>query len=255
MSELDVDGAGGVPALDPAKTFIVSAWGKKGSGKSFFNSSLYQGWPWDKLAIDVNGNADVGPDAEKISLPLPKKFPDASLRMGERRRPRNLHFVADPGSDTYRDDLDRAVRLALLPQAKRTLLWAGEVGELMPNGRPGPHMARSLMQSRHYNVSCLFDGPRPVWVDPQVLLQSDLVVVFELPNPADRKRIAETIGWEPREFEREYHETQDRGDFWHLIYDARGRRLYRCPPVPRDTEPPRVHVESERADRPKALTA
>lgn len=232
MSGVDVDGAGGLPAFDASKPMIICVFGKKGSGKSVFNRRVYQSWPFDKIAIDVNGNAEPGDDAEKLTLPLPKQWPAGAVKIGERPRPRNLHFVADPGSPTYRDDLDRAVGVALLPQARRTLVWAGEVGELMPNGRPGPYMNRLLMQNRHYNCSALFDGPRPVYVSPMVLLQANYVVVYDLPNPSDRKRLAETIGWKPAAFDRECEETFGRGEFWFLMYDAQAKRLYRCPPLP-----------------------
>jgi hypothetical protein len=83
---------------------------------------------------------------------------------GERRKRRNLHYVADPGSATYYDDLDRAVQMALLPKDHRVMLWAGEAGELMPNGRAQSAMRRLLQQNRHYQTA-LFDTPRPVWLD------------------------------------------------------------------------------------------
>jgi hypothetical protein len=91
--------------------------------------------------------------------------------------------------------------MALFPKDHPVLLWAGEAGELMQRPSAGPHMRRLLQQNRHYRVTALFDAPRPVWLDPQVLLQSNLVAVFELPNPADRKRIAETVGIDPAKFD------------------------------------------------------
>ena len=46
-----------LPTFDPMKPMIVSAWGRKGSGKSTFNRRLFRSYPFDKLAIDVNGDA------------------------------------------------------------------------------------------------------------------------------------------------------------------------------------------------------
>jgi hypothetical protein len=218
--------------LDHTKPMVISAFGRKGSGKSHFNGLIYQSWPGDKLAIDVNGNAYVGPDAERVPLPLPSRWPEQTPPLGERRRPRNLHFRAHPGSDTYRDDLDRAVGMALLPQDHQVLVWAGEVGELTPHSKSGPHMRTLLMQNRHYRVTALFDGPRPMNVDPLVVAQSNLIAVYDLPNPADRKRIADAFGCAPREFDDVCRETWRQGPHWFVLCDADAHRLWACPPLP-----------------------
>lgn len=219
--------------LDPTKPMIVSAWGAKGSGKSVLNRWIYTGYPGDKIAIDVNGHAAPGEDAEKITEPA-KHWPADVGIPGERKRHRNLHYVADPGSATYADDLDRAVGMALFPKDHRCLVWAGEVGEMMPNGKPGPHMRRLLQQNRHYRITGLFDGPRPVWVDPLILMQSDFVAVYRLPQASDRKRIAEVIGYPAAQFDRECHETFRRGKYWFLLWHTEANKLYRCPPLPID---------------------
>jgi hypothetical protein len=220
--------------LDHSRPLIISAFGKKGKGKSAFNREIYRSYPGDKLAIDVNGHADPGEDAERITEPL-KAWPRPDGMPGERRRRRNLHYVADPGSPTYRDDLDRAVGMALFPKDHPVLLWAGEAGELMHRGSAGPHLSRLLQQSRHYRTTALFDAPRPVWLDPQVLLQSNLVAVFELPNPADRKRIAETVGIDPAKFNEICFRTWDKGDYHFVLIDTdapRGKQLWSCAPLP-----------------------
>lgn len=217
---------------------IISAWGKKGAGKSYFNRRIYRSYPGDKIALDVNGNADPGPDAEKVPLPLPTKWPEPARVIGEPRRPRNLHFHANPASPTYRDDLDRAVALALFPQTHRCMLWAGEVGELTPHTNSGPHMRTVLMQNRHFNVDCLFDGPRPADVDKLVLGQSDLIAVFFLPDEDDRKRIAKQCGIPVRDFERECREVWRRGKHHFLLWHTDSETLFRCPPLPDDLADP-----------------
>jgi hypothetical protein len=55
--------------LDHTRPLFICAFGKKGSGKSAFNREIYRSWPYDKLAIDVNGHAEPGEDAEKITEP------------------------------------------------------------------------------------------------------------------------------------------------------------------------------------------
>jgi len=220
--------------LDHSRPLVITAFGKKGSGKSALNREIYHSWPHDKLAIDVNGHAEPGEDAEKITEPA-KQWPGLSPMPGERRKRRNLHYVADPGSDTYHEDLDRAVQMALLPKDHKVLLWAGEAGELMPNGRCGSAMRRLLMQNRHYRVSALFDAPRPVWLDRQVLLQSNLIACFELPDPDDRKRIAKVTGHDPRKFEEFLFSCWNKGPHWFGLVDTdapRGKQLWRCAPLP-----------------------
>jgi hypothetical protein len=238
----DVDGNGFPDELDAAlndgRPKILSAWGRKGSGKSVFNRRLYHSWVGDKLAIDVNGHAEPGPDAERIGREaLGKKWPAPAVALGESRRPRNLWFRADPGSATYVDDLDRAVGMALFPQDQPTMLWAGECGELMPNGRTGPHMRRLLQQNRHHKVTAIFDGPRPMYVNPLVLAQSDFVAIYHLPNPNDRKRVAESIGYPAGRFDAECETTWRKGPYWFLLWHAEAHKLYRMAPLPVDAEP------------------
>ena len=222
------------PVFDPMRPAVVSAWGRKGSGKSYFNRRLFRGWPFDKLCVDVNGDADPGDDVEPVRE-LARRFPDRRAGVADARGPRyqSLVYRADPGSPTYDDDLDRAVGMVMQPQDRRTLIWCGEVGEFMPTAtKTRPHMRRLLMQNRHYQTTVLFDGPRPVNVNPLVLAQSDYVAVFHLPNPDDRERIAKTIGYPAERFNAECNQTFRRGEHWFLLWDARAHELYRCPPLP-----------------------
>jgi hypothetical protein len=213
--------------LDPSRNFIVSAFGRKGSGKTTFNRELFRDFPLAKLCIDVNGEADPGTDSQRITV-LERSMP----RRVEGKPAPNLHYVADPGSDTYRDDLDRAVGMAMYPTDDPSLVWCGEVGELCTGNRTGPHLRRLLMQSRHYRTSGLFDGPRPVDIDRLVIAQADVVAIFDLPDPDDRDRVAKVIGFPPRLFTEECDETFRRGEFWHLLWVSKAKRLYRCPPLP-----------------------
>ena len=214
-----------------------------------FNRRLYHSWAGDKLCIDVNGHAEPGEDAERIGRDdLRGRWPDPAPALGERRRPRNLWFRADPGSATYVDDLDRAVGMALFPQDRPVMLWAGECGELMPNGRTGPHMRRLLQQNRHHRVTALFDGPRPIHVNPLVLAQSDFVAVYHLPNPNDRRRVAESIGYPARRFDVECEQTWRRGP---VLVPAVARRGAQAVP---DGAAARRRAD-RRADRGPRMTA
>ncbi|HRC64983.1 MAG TPA: hypothetical protein PLB86_07310 [Dermatophilaceae bacterium] len=227
MTDDVAEGSGWPARLDPQRNWIVSAFGRKGSGKTTFNRELYRDYPYAKLCIDVNGEADPGPDAKRIRE-IDQKMPGPD-RDG---KPANLHWVADPGSSTYAVDLDRAIGMAMYPSAVQVLVWAGEVGEFTTGNRTGPHLRRLLMQSRHYRTSALFDGPRPIDIDKLVIAQSDIVAVFDLPDPDDRVRVAKVIGYPPARFAIECDETFRRGDYWFLLWVTATKRLYRCPPLP-----------------------
>lgn len=226
-----------LPVFDPSRHYLFSSWGRKHAGKSTFNRRLFRSYPFDKIAIDVNGDADPGP-AEVIKTPLPAKFPPpsgAGLPGAPRPRHRSLYWRADPGSATYYDDLDRAVGMALFPQDNPTMVWCGEVAEFMPSAmKTAPNMRRLLNQNRHYKASALFDGPRPVHVNPLVLAQSDVIAIYHMPNPDDRERVAKTMGYPADRFNLECAKTWRRGPYWYLLWVSEEQALYRCPPLPED---------------------
>lgn len=235
MSEQATDASRrGLFDLDPSRNWIVSAFGRKGGGKTTLNRRLYRAYPGPKLCIDVNGEAEPGEDAERIRE-LDLRMPEPREEHG-RKIPPNLHYVADPGSATYRDDLDRALGMALYPRESPALVWAGEVGEFTTGNRTGPHLRRLLMQSRHYRTSALFDGPRPMDIDKLVIAQADLVAVYDLPDPDDRDRVAKVIGFPPRQFAAECDATFSKGPYWFLLWHTADKRLYRCPPLPIEKE-------------------
>jgi hypothetical protein len=78
----------------------------------------------------------------------------------------------------------------------------------------------------------LFDAPRPMNVDPLVLAQSDLVAIFRLPNPDDRKRVADSIGFDPKRFDEECRRCWGRGAHWFLLWQVETETLWHVPPLP-----------------------
>lgn len=218
------------PQIDVDANQIVVCVGRKGSGKSAAARMLYGHWPGaDRVVIDVNGDADPGPDAKRISGDPPAKLPER-----EHGQPVNLWYVADPMRATYRDDLDRAVRLALFPRDRRTVLWVDEIGEVTQVNKTPPHLRTLLQQSRHFNASAILCGPRPVNIDSLCIAQADRVLIFDLPNPNDRARVADVIGWPPGAFDDACRQVRREGRFWFLMYVAAEHELYLCPPLPKD---------------------
>jgi hypothetical protein len=208
----------------------------KKSGKSHLNGLIYQSWPGDKLASTSTAtptSARTPSGSPRPGRAAAASWPKADRVPGERRKPQNLHYVAEPVlGDLPRRPGPRG-RHGLFPQDHRVLLWAGEVGELTPNSKSAPHMRQALMQNRHYNVFGLFDAPRPMNVDPLVLAQSDLVAIFRLPNPDDRKRVADSIGFEPKRFDEECRRCWARGEHWFLLWQVETETLWHVPPLPK----------------------
>lgn len=227
---VDVEQGAVWPPLDTSQNQIVLAVGKKGFGKSDAVRVLHGWWPdVDKLTIDVNGDADPGADAQKLTDPLPSKMPERT----DKDRPLNLHYIANPKSATYRDDLDRAVGLALFPKERRTLLWIDEIGEVTQTNKTPPNLRLLLQQSRHYHASALMCGPRPVMIDRLCVAQADRILMFFTPLKDDREYIADHAGIDRRLLEAAHDEVRRRGKFWHLMYIAdEPEELYLCPPMP-----------------------
>lgn len=202
--------------LDVARGLLITCTGKKRSGKSVMATLLFRSYPYDRVVIDVAG--DDGPMGEGIHEitgtvdDLPTKWPE---ELREDGKPMTLRYVPDTGSPTYREDMDAVIGMALHHQ--HCCLLVHEVGLLAPANRTPPHTRRLLNANRHYHVNAIFCTPRPQTIDPLILQQSDLIYVFETQNPNDRKRIAETIGWHPGDFDQA---VNDLGPHEYLRFDS-----------------------------------
>lgn len=242
--------------LNPHAAAIVAIFGRKGSGKSVLACAFGRVWPYDMVVIDVAG--DDGPDPRPRERPgthdvhvirgtvdeLPKRWPE-HLRTG--KRPMILRYVPDAGSPTELEDMDAMTGLAYAHSSKDrpAMLLVHEIGRVAPAGRTPPHMRRVLNHSRHQGLTLVACGPRTLTVDPLIISQADLVYVFELHQPGDRRRIAENIGWDPSDFDASVH---DLGRFEHLRHDAREPK----PEHPDDEDWRLIHLEPLPEDEVKA---
>lgn len=229
------------PLIDPDKGSHIFICGRKGQGKSVLARQLFDSFPYDKLVIDPTGDvrADLlreGVQVQELSDPLPVRLP-ASVE-GE---PRAFVYVPDPGAVDYLDNIDRAIGLAL--HNRKTLLWIDEVGEVTRAGKTPPNFRRALHHGRHRQLTLILAGPRPKDVDPLCVSQADHAFVFHLPNPADRARVAENIGWPPKELDRAVH---DLGDHEFLWWCTKTQELTHLPALPL----PSPSSEPEKADNP-----
>lgn len=231
--------------LDPSQGHIVTCIGKKRSGKSVMGLLHFWGYPYDRVVIDVAADdGPVGGDIHELTgttEDLSRRWPEHLRREQE---PMTLRFVPDPGSPTYIEDMDAVVGL-VMQHGQRTGhcgLLVHEMGVLAASNRVPPHTRRLLRHNRHNGVTVIGCMPRPITADPLVLAQSDVVYVFELPNPADRRRVAETIGWDPGDLDAAVHGL---GSHEYLRFDANedrpesdeapDMRLIHAPALPEDT--------------------
>lgn len=216
------------PLLDPTKNSILAFFGRKGSGKSQAAREHFRDWPGvDRVIIDINGDADPGDDLQAtvlrgklVQLP-PRRDPAV---------PEVYRWIADPKSPTFREDIDAAIGACLFPRDRRVLIWFDEGGEAFPVSQVGPNGRLLLHQNRHFGASALICAPRPKGLDPLTYGQADRVLMFDMPSPMDRQRIAETIGIAPRKLTGVMDATNRRGDFWSTMYAAEEHQLYRIPP-------------------------
>lgn len=248
MAEGTLDANG---ELDPHSAAIITCVGKKGSGKTTMALLYAQSWPFDMVVLDVAG--DDGPmprparsashdvhDLAGTVDDLPRRWPE-QLRLDG--RPMILRYVPDPGSATELEDMDAVVGLALSHSRKDkpVMLVVHEIGRAAPAGKTRAHMRRVVNHSRHHGLTCVFCGPRTLTVEPLVISQADLVYVFDLPGPADRRRVAENIGWNPAALDAAVAEL---GQYEPLLFDARRAK----PEHPDDDDYRLVHLEAIPAD-------
>lgn len=216
------------PIIDPAGNHIIAFFGRKGSGKSAAAREHFRHWPGaDRLVIDINGDADPGEDLDPITIHGPL------THLPDRRDPQTpdvYRWIADPKAATFNDDVDRAIGASLFPRDRKVVLWIDEGGEAFPVNRTGPNGRLLLHQSRHFDCSALICAPRPKGLDPLTYGQADRVLMFDVPSPLDRQRLADTIGINPARLSTVMDETNRRGDYWSTLYHAAEHALYRLPP-------------------------
>ena len=185
---------------DPRDSVQIFICGKKKSGKTELAFHLFDGYPFDRICIDPNGDIKMPPDTLELTSPLPTRWPGEAYEtaFGKKRR-QTLHFVPEVHLDGYKEEMDRAVALAYAHGNSALFFDECQVGA--PANQTPPHMRRALWQGRHSPMTLILASPRPMTIDPLCISQADYVYAFKLQNPADRKRVAENIGWDPKDFD------------------------------------------------------
>lgn len=227
--------------IDPQRGVIISCLGKKRSGKSVMGMWYFMNYPGDKIVIDVAG--DDGPIGRDVHTlvgtveDLPRKWPEYLRRFDDNGRPLPmiLRYVPDAGSDTFLEDMDTVVGMVL--EHDQCCILVHEIGVLAEANKTKRHTRRLLMHNRHNGATtAILCGPRAQTVEPLVLQQSDLVYTFEMQGVADRKRIAESIGWNVKDFDTAVHQL---GPHEYLLFDANEAK-----PGPGEEDRRLLHVEA-----------
>ncbi len=230
--------------IDPDAGRILDFLGKKGSGKSVYAMWFAMNFPYDLVVIDVAG--DDGPDGPDVVTfsgtlgdgTIPETWPEHRRLHDDRGNPIRMivRYIPDPGSETFLQDMDAVVGLAM--KHGRCGLLIHEIGVAAPANRTQANMRRFLMANRHRSVTGFLCGPRAMAMDTLVLAQADLIFTFEMKGVADRQRIAESIGWNVKEYSEAVHQL---GKHEYLRYDnnepapeagQQDVRLVHFPPLP-----------------------
>lgn len=216
---------------DPRKSTFMFACGKKGSGKSHWCREWWDAYPYDRLVIDPTGDVadDLAAEGQRFVRFDPQVIPVRLPVPGEGEERVTCVYVPDMGSATALDDIDRVIGLAMRGRDKRAMLWIDEFGQVTRANKTPPNCRRALHQGRHHNLTLMLAAPRPIDVDPLGIAQADLVACFRMPNPADRRRVADNIGFPPAEFDTANAQLAGHE---YLLYDHEGDTLYHMPPLP-----------------------
>jgi hypothetical protein len=105
-------------------------------------------------------------------------------------------------------------------------VWCDEAGDVFPVRRTPRDVRRLLTHGRKREIGHIATHTRPRELDPNVIAQARHVITFDLPNPADRKHIADIVGLDPLVFAGELGKLEA---FEYLWYDRRAKTLTRHP--------------------------
>jgi hypothetical protein len=172
----------------PSNNHRLAILGRTGSGKTqagVFHLSRrnYTEMPW--LVFDFKGDRLINSIPGKIDVPLGKVPTKPGV------------YITHPLPD-QEEEVD-----ALLWQA-----WAREnvglyfdEGYMVANSKA---FRAVLTQGRSKNVPVIFLSQRPSWISKFALSEADMLQVFELSIPDDRKRVREIFAGYPDRFAEKY---------------------------------------------------
>lgn len=187
--------------------------GATSTGKSHLARQLFRNAAAPRLVIDpADSNLTRVPGARTYRDPA--RPPDAPT----------IRFVP---TDPYDLDAYDAVYRWAFNHFPR-YVWVDEAGIVLP-AHGAPRGARALLvQGRKREIGHLALHTRPREVDSNLIAQAAHLAVFDLPNPDDRRRIADLAGIPPRQLEDLMAALPVHGFLW---WQQRERVLTACDPI------------------------
>lgn len=222
--------------IDPDRSNIVLCVGTKGSGKSEAGRLMFDQWPYDRLVVDVTGDARPDDPATIVAVaPFGSQMPEPDAKADPPQQRVTVWARVDPRSDSYADDQDAALNMVLYPRHRKALVWVDEYGELATQQRMLGNTKLLIQSSRHYHATLVLCCPRPRFIPTLTISQADKILIYDTPNRTDREVLTDNMGYPRDRFERYYAETMARGRHTFLLWDKRQKVLLGCPPLPLDT--------------------
>lgn len=219
--------------IDPDRSNIVLIVGTKGEGKSEAARMIFDQWPYDRLVLDVTGDARPSdPATIALAPPFPSQMPLADPE-GPSPTRSTVWARVSPTSPRYLKEQDEALAMVLYPRHKKTLALVDEYGELATQHKWGGNTKLLIGSSRHYGpVSLVLCCPRPRFIPTATMIQADKVLMFDTPNEEDRVTVWKNAGYPIRKGELKYEETMRRGKYHYLLFDKHQKHLFGMPPLP-----------------------
>lgn len=230
----DAAAAAAALEVDPGRSNIILSVGTKGSGKSEAGRQIFDAWPYDRVMIDITGDARPDdPTTIVATKPLPASMPELTRQQREAGETRVTVWArVDPRSATLELDQEQALALGLYPQRLPALVMVDEYGHMATATRIPPNLSLALMSSRHYHLTLVLCCPRPRRIPALTIEQADKILIFDTPNADDRETLAKNMGYPLKSFEAHYEDTMRRGRHSFLLWDKRQGVLVSCPPLP-----------------------
>jgi hypothetical protein len=184
-----------MPTVGPVKvpSFVLCV-GRKGSGKSQLAQVLWLSYRGDRLCIDPTGDVAQALGGMKGTRVIhggyaPTRWP----RYEDEGRCTIIYVPVRKANPSWRKQVDSWIGLA--DYQGGVCIWVDEVGLITKAQNCPDSYGDCLQTGRHRGTSLVQCCPRPKDIDPLVPGQADYIYVFDLPQIADKQRIAEIGGY------------------------------------------------------------